>query len=278
MKLSPHLEVIIAATIWGTHGVFVKSLDLPTTTISFFRVAIPTLVLLGYFKAKKINFIDVDNKSLMLFASFVFAIKTLLTVLGFQLAPISTVILVGYTWPIFATLFSKIILKERLATQNIYLLLIAFIGIIFIFFKQTISFENLEFLGLLFILIAAILHAIVIVIFKKESDNNSKYTTIFYQNFIGFLIFLPFLFINKPLPGLIQAGIGISYGAVIGLLGFLFFFSALKKINASTASHLAYFEVIIAVLFGILLFHETLAWNTIFGGLLVLISIYFLKK
>ena len=278
MKLSPHLEVIIAATIWSTHGIFVKSLDLAPTTISFFRVAIPTLVLLIYFRFKKSKLIDVDNKALMLFASFLFAIKTLLTVLGFQLAPISTVILVAYTWPIFATIFSRIILKEKLVARNIYLLLMAFVGIIFIFFNQTISFENLEFLGLFFMLLVAILHAIVIVIFKKESDKNSKYTTIFYQNFIGFLIFLPFLFINKPMPTLVQTGIGITYGAVIGLLGFLFFFSALKKINASTASHLAYFEVVGAVLFGILLFHETLTWNVVVGGLLIIVSIVFLKK
>lgn len=278
MKLNPHLEVLIAATIWGTHGVFVKSLDLAPTTISFFRVAIPTLVLLVYFRFKKSKLIDVDNKSLMLFASFLFAIKALLTVLGFQLAPISTVILVGYTWPIFATLFSRIFLNERLAAQNIFLLLLAFVGIIFIFFDQTISFKNLEFLGLLFILLAAILHSIVIVIFKKESNKNSKYTTIFYQNIIGFLIFLPFIFINKPLPSLVQTGIGIGYGAAIGLLGFLFFFSALKKIAASTASHIAYFEVIIAVLFGILLFHETLTWNVLIGGLLIISSISFLKK
>ncbi|MCK5233277.1 MAG: EamA family transporter, partial [Candidatus Aenigmarchaeota archaeon] len=125
MKLSPHLEVIIAATIWSTHGIFVKSLDLAPTTISFFRVAIPTLILLIYFRSKKSKLIYVDNKALMLFASFLFAIKTLLTVLGFQLAPISTVILVAYTWPIFAAIFGRVILKERLAIRNIYLLLMA---------------------------------------------------------------------------------------------------------------------------------------------------------
>ena len=80
------------------------------------------------------------------------------------------------------------------------------------------------------------------------------------------------------MPTLVQTGIGIGYGAVIGLLGFLFFFSALKKINASTASHLAYFEVVGAVLFGVILFHETLTWNVVVGGLLIICSIAFLKK
>ena len=41
----PYLEVIIAAIIWGSTGVFVKFLALPPTTITFFRLAIPTLCL-----------------------------------------------------------------------------------------------------------------------------------------------------------------------------------------------------------------------------------------
>ena len=278
MKFNPYLEVILAAVIWGTHGVFVKSLDLPPTTISFFRLAIPTIILLVYFKAKKIDFLNIKNKSLMFFASLLFAIKTIFIVLGFQLAPLSTAIIIAYTWPIFATILGIIILKEKIIRQNIYLLFISFIGIVLISFNQTISFGNLEFLGLSFMLLGAILHASVIVIFKKESDNNSKYTTIFYQNFIGFLIFLPFIFINKPLPTLFQTGIGISYGVVIGIVGFILFFSALKKINASTASHLTYVEVISAAIFGIVLFGELLTWNVLLGGILIIASTYFLKR
>ena len=278
MKHNPYLEVIIAATIWGTNGVFIKLLDLPPTTISFFRLAIPTIILLIYFKIRKIKLFDVENKSLMFFASFLFAIKTLLMMFGFLLSPLSTAIIVVYTWPIFATIFSIIILKEHIAKRNVYLLLLAFIGIVLIFFNQTISFENLEFLGLFFMLLVAILHALVIVIFKRESNKNSKYKTIFYQNIVGFLMFLPFIFINQPYPTLIQTGVGITYGLLIGLIGFIFFFSALKKINASTASHLTYVEVISAVIFGIIIFKEALTWNLAVGGLLIITSTYLLKR
>ncbi len=278
MKFNPYFEVIIAAIIWGTNGVFVKLLSLPSTTIAFFRLAIPTIILLIYFQLKKVKFFTAENKLLMFFASFLFGIRTILMMLGFQFSPLGTAVIVIYTWPIFATIFSAIILKEKIVKRNIYLLVLIFIGIIFIFFNQNISFENLEFLGLIFMLIAAILQALVIVVFKKQSDKNSKYETIFYQNVVGFLMFLPFIFFIKPIPTLLQTGIGIIYGTLIGLIGFIFFFSALKKIKASTASHLTYIEVVSAVIFGVIIFKELLTWNIMIGGLLIVTSIYLLKK
>ena len=278
MKFNPYFEVIIAAIIWGTNGVFVKLLSLPSTTIAFFRLAIPTIILLIYFQLKKVKFFTAENKLLMFFASFLFGIKTILMMLGFQFSPLGTAVIVIYTWPIFATIFSAIILKEKIVKRNIYLLVLIFIGIIFIFFNQNISFENFEFLGLIFMLIAAILQALVIVVFKKQSDKNSKYETIFYQNVVGFLMFLPFIFFIKPIPTLLQTGIGIIYGTLIGLIGFIFFFSALKKIKASTASHLTYVEVVSAVIFGVIIFKELLTWNIMIGGLLIVTSIYLLKR
>lgn len=56
MKLNPYLAIIIAATIGGSSGVFIKLLDLPATTITFFRMAVPVIVLLAYLKYKGITF------------------------------------------------------------------------------------------------------------------------------------------------------------------------------------------------------------------------------
>lgn len=278
MQFNPYAEVILAAIIWGSTGVFVKMLDLPATTISFFRVGIPVIVLLIYFKSRKIKLFDVENRALMFFASFLFGIKTVLMMIGFQLAPISTAVIVIYTWPIFAAIFSVIILKETIVKRNIYLMFLAFAGIVIVFFNQTLSFDNMEFLGLFFMLLVAILHALVIVIFKRESVNNSKYKTIFYQNFAGLLMFLPSLFLNQPYPTPVQMGVGIAYGALIGLVSFSLFFSALKRMSASTATQITYVEVVSATLFGILIFGESLTPNIVVGGLMIIISTYLLKR
>ena len=275
MKFNPYLEVILAAIIWSTNGIFLKSLNLSPTIWSLFRLAVPTIILFIYFKIKGIKFNE-KNKLFLLLISFIFGIKTLFFMLGMILAPLSTVVMVSYSWPIFAAIFSIIILKEKIVKRNIFLLVLAFIGIVLIFFRQNITFKNTIFIGLFSMLIMAILHALVIVLFKRESKL-SKTKIIFYQNFLGSFMFLPFIFLN-PTPTITQTGGAITYAIFIGLIAYILFFSALKKINASIASHLAYIEVIGAVFFGIIIFKEVLTWNIIVGGLFIIASAWFLKR
>lgn len=42
--LNPYREVIIASIIFGMTGIFVKYLDLPATSVAFFRLAVPTIL------------------------------------------------------------------------------------------------------------------------------------------------------------------------------------------------------------------------------------------
>lgn len=55
MLKNPYLEVILASLIWSSTGVFVKYLNLAPVMMSFFRLAIPALVLLIFFNIKKID-------------------------------------------------------------------------------------------------------------------------------------------------------------------------------------------------------------------------------
>ncbi|HSW47801.1 MAG TPA: hypothetical protein VLG67_01860 [Candidatus Saccharimonadales bacterium] len=64
--MNPYLEVVIAAILFGTAGVFVKILNLPATTISFFRVAVPTVVLFVYFISRGKNIFKDANKTVIL--------------------------------------------------------------------------------------------------------------------------------------------------------------------------------------------------------------------
>ena len=278
MKLNPYLQVIIATILFSTNGVFVKILDLPATSTIFFRSAIPVILIFIYLKLKKEKIFDIDHKVLIFFTSFIIAIKTILFLFGVVLIPLSTAIVVTYTWPFFTAIFGFLILQEEIYKRNIYLLFIAFLGVVLIFLNQEISLGNSEFIGLLCMIGAAILHALAIVILKKESDNNSRSKMIFYQNFLGALMFLPFIFINQPYPSIAQFSLGVLYGALVGVVGYFFFFAALKKIKASLVAHFAYSEVLWVVLLGIIFFKEVLTWNIILGGILIIISAIFLKR
>lgn len=277
MALNPYLEAILAGIIWGSSGIFVKYLNLPPTTVTFFRLAIPTLILLLFFIIKKIKLFHGNNK-LILLASTLNAGRVYLYTVGFTFASIGNAIIVLYTWPVFTTIFGILFLKEKVPKRTFFLLFLALMGTALIYLHKEFSFSDKNFIGMTAMLFSAVIYALTVIIFKKESEKYSKYETIFYQNVIGSIIFIPFIFINKPLPTLPQTSIGIVYGALIGLVGFVFFFSALKKIKASTVSFLSYTEVVSAIILAVIFFQETLTWNMIVGGLFIILATTLIKK
>lgn len=276
MKLNPHLEVIIAASMWGLSGVFIKILNLPPTSVSFFRMAIPTLILSIFFLIKKQKLFKGNNK-LMLIASSMNAFRSFLYILAFTLTSIANSVVMLYTWPIFTTIFSAILLKEKVSRRNALLLFVAFLGVIFVYLGKQFSFANKDIIGMSAMLVSAAVYSLTIIIFKKVSEDYSKLETVFYQNLVGAIVFIPFIFINQA-PSLFQTGIGITYATLSGLIAYSFFFSALKQIKASTVSFLSYIEVVSAIAFGILIFKELLTWNVVVGGALIIGSAIMLRK
>jgi len=277
MVLNPYLEAIVAGIIWGSSGIFIKYLDLPPTTATFFRLAIPTIILLLFFIVKKIKIFHGNNR-LILFASILNAARVYLYTVGFTLASISNSIIVLYTWPIFTTIFGVLFLKEKVHKRTFFLLFIALAGTALIYLDKEFSFSDNNFVGMTAMLLSAVIYALAVIIFKKESGKYSEYEIIFYQNIIGSVLFIPFILVNKPLPTLPQISLGIVYGTLIGLVGFVFFFSALKKIKVSTVSLLSYIEVISAIILAIIFFQETLTWNMVVGGLLIILATTLVRK
>lgn len=277
MALNPYLEAVLAGIIWGSSGIFVKYLNLPPTTTTFFRLAVPTVILLLFLVIKKIKIFHGDNK-LILFASILNAGRVYLYTVGFTLASIGNAIIILYTWPIFSTILGVLFLKERVPKRTSFLLFIAIIGTSLIYLNKEFSFSDKNFVGMTAMLFSAIIYALTVIIFKKESEKYSKYETIFYQNLIGAIIFIPFILINKPLPTLSQINLGIVYGAIIGLVGFVFFFSALKRIKVSTVSLLSYSEVVSAIILAIIFFQESFTWNMVVGGSLIILATALIRK
>jgi len=274
---NPYFEVVLAALIWGSAGIFVKILNLPSTTVTFFRLSIPTIILLIYLLHKHSPMLKQINK-LILFASFINALRMLFYFLAYSLTSIGNAVVMLYTWPLFAVLFSAISLKERITRTKILLLVFTFIGIVLMFTNNQFSFKSKDFLGMGSMLLSSALYAFTIPIFKKQLAKYTKPETIFYQNVVGAIVFLPFLFFNKPFPSLSQTVIVSIYSFLIGFIGFMLFFAGLKKIKASTASLLSYAEVVSAVILAAIFFRETVTFAMLIGGAIILTVSYFVRK
>lgn len=277
MKINPYLEVIMAVCIMGSSGVFIKFLNLPPVSLSFFRMAIPSALLFIYFSTKGVKLFR-GSYRLMLIGSVMNAARIFLFITSYTYTNISNAVIILYTWPVFATIFSMIFLGEKVARRNQVLLLLPIAGIVLMFINQPFSTENQDFLGMCAMLLSAIIYASTIIIFKKESHKYSGYETVFFQNLAGGFIFLPFFLMSNISFSLTQALLIPTFGIVIGIGAFVLFFSALKKIKASTVSFLTYLEVLIASMYGVFIFDEKLTWNIIAGGCLIIVATLLLKK
>src|SRR5438105_1676097 len=106
MNINPYFEVIFAATIWGLTGSFIRILHLPSTTLSFIRSAVPTIILFIYFLINRKNVFRNSNVTIY-FASFLNAIRILFYFIGFQMTSIGNAVIILYTGPIFTSFFES---------------------------------------------------------------------------------------------------------------------------------------------------------------------------
>lgn len=270
--------VILCALLAGSNGIIIKHLEsLDANAIAWVRSAVPTIVLGAWMIASKIPFFRGNYKK-MLFASLLNAMRMYLYLISYKYTSIGNAVIIFYSWPIFVTLLSAIVLKERIKGFQVLLSMLAFGGLILAYSDQEFSFEDRDMIGMVASLLSAILYAWTVVIFKPETTNYRRNEIIFYQNFLGALLFIPFFIIGFPSATWSDINLSIFYSAMVGLLIFNLFFYGLKYLKASAASSIMYIEVASAIVFSYLWYDDQLSVNMIIGGALILISSFLLTR
>jgi len=272
-----NMKVIFAAIIWGSSGAFIKYLDLTPGLIAFFRVALPVLFFGVWFVIRGERFFE-NGIKILLIASVINAVRLFFYFIGFLNAPIGNAVIILYTYPVLAVLFSHFFLKEPLPFMNVMLLVLAMAGVVLVFVDKPIHFGNEVFIGMAAMLLSAALNASMVVIFKHQSPKFSPPQIVFFQNLVGAVCFLPFLITGMDQLTLHKFSVASIYAVLVGVVGFWLFFYALKRVFASTASFLSYIEVVSGILFGIFLFSEVLTWNEIAGGSMIIGASVLLRK
>jgi len=276
--MNPYLLAVLAILILGSAGAFIKTMNIPPIALTAFRMAIPTVLLFGYFKLIRRGPLFRYSIKWLMIGSLLNAARLFLFIASYSYTSIVNAIIIFYTWPVFAVLYSRIWLKESIPHRNQTLLFLPLIGIAIIFSDQRMTTNGQDLIGMSAMLISSMLYAFTVLIFKRTSQEYTGFETVFFQNFLGGFIFLPFALpylsdIDLPTYGLI-----LTFSISIGILAFGMFFQALRKMRASTLSYLAYLEVVVASLYGILLFDETVTIQFVIGASLIIVATLLFKK
>lgn len=274
--LNTYLELVLASLIFGTSGSFVKIINLPPTTMTFFRLAVPTIVLYFYLTFKKVKIFR-GNYRLIMVASFLNALRLFLFFLAYSLATVGNAAIMQAVGPVFLFIYSYLFLNEKITKPKLILLATAIVGVALLYVNKPFSFSDKDFAGMFFALLSTAIYNLTLVVFKKELARYSRTETLFYQNVLGTFLFLPFLFINSPFPAFWQISVSIISQFFIGVVAFFLIFSAIKKISPVIAS-IATFDSVVSVILGIIIFKEILTWNMLFGGILIMMSSILIRR
>jgi drug/metabolite transporter (DMT)-like permease len=135
------LLVVLAAVLWSLAGVFIKSLDLPPVTISFYRFLFAALFFLLFFRKRQVV---VNLNVLFSVATYVAATGT--SVWATKLTTAANAIVLQYTAPIYIYVMASVLFSERITLGNFLALCGGMAGIGVIFFG---SVGNPEMAGVL---------------------------------------------------------------------------------------------------------------------------------
>ena len=287
-RISGYLFILMAATFWGTLGVFYKYLNtysnLYPIEIVFWRAlfaAIMTFIILLIWRRRDIS---IQRSSISLFLAI-----GIIGIAGFYISYIYAITAIGigiasvllYSAPIWVALFGFIFQGESMTPQKMLALILAVAGIILIAGKQSLSQLSLGSFGLLAGLASGLGYAAYILFNKKASESGySTWTVNAYGLGIGSLVLFIFQDFNSLSHALSEprtALILVLLGIVPTLGGGLAFYAGLQRIPAVNASIVATFEPVVAIALGWLVFSEKLDVNQIIGVGIILSAVILIQ-
>lgn len=292
------LKIILSMTIWGSIGLFVKNIDLPSIETVFFRAAIASIFLILYgliiknmAKSKSIRtkqepestnkYIDRKKVYLLIVSGVAMAFNWMLLFQSYKYTTISNSTLSYYFAPVFVILLSPFVLKEGFTKSKFFAVVGAMIGLFLILNNQgavsNINYNHIK--GIIFGLMAAVFYASVILL-NKYIKGLSGYEMTVVQILTAAIALLPVIIYrnNLHISGLKSLIFILIVGIVHTGIPYLLYFSAMKDLKAQTIALVSYIDPISAVIFGFVFLGETMTILQIIGGLLILFSTFFGSK
>ncbi|MBT4879672.1 MAG: DMT family transporter [Alphaproteobacteria bacterium] len=181
--------------------------------------------------------------------------------------PLSDVVTLYFTQPLFFLPLAVIFLSEKLDSARIGATVLGFIGILVILNPSENSFNYMALLPIS----AAFMFAILDVLAKKMVLKESRITLLFYFALGTTLVaIIPAILVWKT-PTLWELGLLVLLGIGANLIQ-ICLFQAFSATEAVALAPFRYTELIFASLFGFILFSEVPAVRTLGGGILIIVS------
>ena len=268
MPRSKNLVFLIASMIiFGTNGLLVARISLPSAQIVLLRTFFGFLFLLAVVAARR-SFSFAELKSDLVPATVGGGV---LLFGAYRYAGVSISTLVYYCGPMIAIILSPIVFKERLTASKLIAVIAVAAGMLCI--SGNVSSGSDMQTGLLMGAGAAALYALIIIVTKRITHMSGLNCSA-YELFISFIVMVLYLLVSGVKLPVIPAADDIVNVLIIGFvntgLAYYMYFSALQKLPAQTSALISYIDPLTALIVSAAFLGEKLGAVQLLGAVLIL--------
>ena len=270
------MMLIMSMTVFGTVGLFVRNIPLPSGEIALYRAVLAASLIAGYmlFSGQKLELKSIKKQlPVLILSGIAIGINWILLFEAYRYTTVSVATLSYYFAPVIVTAASPLLFREKLTKTQVLCFLMSTLGLVMITVSGDMSKGGTDLLGILFGLGAACFYASVVLMNKFVQGVDGIQKTLI-QFFGAIVVLIPYVLCTGGVNlGQLQSTGWICL-LVIGLvhtgITYCLYFSALKDLPGQKAAILSYIDPLVAVLVSFVLLGERMSMLQILGGLLIL--------
>lgn len=266
--MSSKVQLFVSMFVFGTIGLFVRAIPLPSSMIALVRAAVGTLFLLCVMLLSKkkpdLAAIRRNWKTLAL-SSTAMAFNWILLFEAYRYTTVAVATLCYYFSAIIVIVVSPFLLKEKLTPFKAVCAVVAFIGMVLV--SGVLDGQAaFSLIGVACGLGAAVLYASVVLL-NKRLTNISSYDTTVTQLAAAAVVLLPYVLLTERLDAMSLDFKGLAALMTVAIIhtgaAYAMYFSSLQRIKAQTVALFSYLDPVVALLLSVFVLHEPM---TLLGG------------
>ncbi|HAH22311.1 MAG TPA: hypothetical protein DCL77_00825 [Prolixibacteraceae bacterium] len=239
------------------------------TTFFRFAIGVGIMGLLSLFGIVKLKFNDKKN---LFWRGLVGGVAVYLFYLAILELGVGKGSVYIYSYPIFATLFSMIILKEKVEPVKFIVIFISFAGLILLSLGGKGSLAGIGLYELIAIA-GSVITGLAVVFVKKLHDSDNSYAIFFSQCIVGFWMFLIPSGATQAKGSVTELLLLVLVG-IVATIGQLFMTEGYRYVNVATGSLLQSMVPVFNLLSGWLIFHEQFSPIEMSGAFVIVSSCF----
>lgn len=278
------VAIVVAAMLWGSIGLFIRyfnQLGVHSAELTFIRAIVTVIVLFIYLLMKDRSLLKVRIKDIPLFIGtgiISFEFFNLCYMNSISVNSLSVAAILLYTAPIWVTVLSIPLFKEKAELRKFVALVLVMVGCVLVSCSGQVQMTKT---GLLFGLGSGLGYAMYTLFGRVATKRYHSATITFYTFTFASLGLIPLAeteSLKLCFSNLTSGILVITMVIVTTVIPYVFYTAGLKNVAPSVASMVATVEPVTATILGAVFLGEALSGKAVFGIVIVLVAIGMLNQ